>query len=184
MKECSATANRVLSNYVCWISFQVVEGSSHGAAKPNASMTKGAGRPKWAWQGGSGGPGANTGMGPQLYSFPGPTSTSHLNARTVQALEGVQSSLLMHAVTANITAGFAKACELIFYLQKTNTGQTKGSPSFLFFSQGSYTSLQSLLVSSQLSVHEVLTNYLIVLPLRHTTSFASAFVAFDISCPP
>lgn len=71
---------------------------------------------------------------PKFTASLGPLSTSHLNAPTVQALEGSQSSLLMHATRANSTAGFAKACEHIFYLQKTKTGQNKGLPIHLLLS--------------------------------------------------
>lgn len=108
-----------------------MEGSSHGAARPNASITEGAG---WAWQGGSGVSEQTLTWNPNFPASLGPASTSHLKAPTVQALEGSQLSLLMHATRANSTAGFAKTCEHTFYLPKTNAGQNKGLPIHLLLS--------------------------------------------------
>lgn len=53
-----------------------MEGSSHGATRPNTSAREGAGRPRWAGRGDRGVPGANTDMKPQLHSFPG--SSQHI----------------------------------------------------------------------------------------------------------
>lgn len=75
---------------------------------------------------------------PNFRASLGAASTSHLNAPTVQALEGSQLSLLSHTTRANSTAGFAKACEHIFYLQKTNTGQKKGFPIYVLLSSFPY----------------------------------------------
>lgn len=98
-------------------------------------MTEGAGRPRWAWQGDSAGARANTDMKPQLHSFPG--SSQHIPPEcTHWASPWRLSVITSHAryqSHATSTAGFAKACEHIFYLQKTNTEQNKGLP-FHFFS--------------------------------------------------
>lgn len=75
------------------------------------------------------------------------------------------------------TAGLPRLVNIFSTYRRPVQDKTKASTS-ICFSQVSHTSLQS----SQSSVHEALTNYLIVLTLRHSIIFAAALVACDISC--
>lgn len=177
MKECFAIANRVL--LFAKLIFRQWKGAATGQPDPMP-----------AWQRVQAGPGREAVVCQSKHWRETPTSQlpwvqpahpiwRHPLCKPLKALN-YRFSCMLPEPTALLA--LPKLVNILSTYQRRMQDKTKASPS-ICFSQGFHTSLQSLLVSSQPSVHEVLTNYLTVLPLRHAVIFASAFVAFDISCP-
>lgn len=147
--------------------------------------------PMPAWQmvqGGQGGPGRGAVMCQEQTLMWNPNFTASLSKRTSQHIPPERTQCASPWRLSVITSLATKCYQVLLALPRlvnifsTYRGsiqdKTKASLS-ICFSQVSHTSLQS----SQPSVHEVLTNYLIVLPLRHAIIFASALAACDISRP-
>lgn len=148
MKVCSATANRVLLNYVCQSNFQAAEGSSHRAARPNSSIREGAGRPRWAWQGGQWCARSKHWCETPTLQLPWVHSAHptwmHPLCKALKALSHLFSGTLPEPT---VLLALPRLVNIFSTYRRPRQDKTKASPSTCF-SQGSHTSLQFLLMSS------------------------------------